>query len=664
MFFMRGITTMNKRKTLLLLSLTGLLTLASPAVSANAAWKTTSSGTIYTQSASPGYVTGLKKINKKWYYFNSKGIMQTGFQTIDKSKYYFNSKGVMQTGWIKVNGKYYYALSSGKLVVGQWYKNYYFQADGSRATNTWINGKWVGANGKYTGIQKNIYWITKDNKTYYYDEKGNLVKGWLTVDGKTYYLHPSTGVLQTGWITVGGKTYYAVKHKNGAILKNQWYQNRYLGSDGAAKTGWLTLSGKTYYLSSSGVRQTGWVKYNKKYYYFNKSGVLQKNTFIDGMYVGEDGARVTGLVTVNKKTYYLNPDTGKLTTGFVTLNGKRYYFSKSGVLQKKKWLLSKMYYATSSGTIATGLTTVSGNTYYFDKKTGKKLTNSFKKIGSDTYFFKRDGIAVKNIWVKYQSKFYYFQSTGKMAVSTWVGKYYVDSTGARTTTVQTAGWQTVNSQKYYFDSNGKMATGLKTIGGYTYYFDNSGVMQTGLQAVGNTKYYFYSDGKMAVSTTIAVGTKEYTINSKGVITKEKSIKIDDTSTGSKIVNYALQYVGNPYVYGGTSLTKGADCSGFVQTVFSHFGFKLLRIANDQMNGPSSSYINTYGYTKAVTVDLSSLQPGDLIFYGSGNYASHVAIYIGDGQIVHASNSQPYPKGGIKISNYDYNTPIKAVRYWS
>ena len=62
--------------------------------------------------------------------------------------------------------------------------------------------------------------------------------------------------------------------------------------------------------------------------------------------------------------------------------------------------------------------------------------------------------------------------------------------------------------------------------------------------------------------------------------------------------------------------------------------------------------------------LRDLQPGDLLFYGSGNYASHVAIYMGNGQIVHASNSQPYPKGGIKISNYNYQTPIKAVRYWS
>lgn len=137
-----------------------------------------------------------------------------------------------------------------------------------------------------------------------------------------------------------------------------------------------------------------------------------------------------------------------------------------------------------------------------------------------------------------------------------------------------------------------------------------------------------------------------------------------SGSGNAVVAYASQFVGNPYVYGGTSLTNGADCSGFVQTVFSKFGIKLLRVADDQMHGPTTSYINNSGYKKAVVVDMSSIQPGDLLFYGSGNYASHVAIYMGNGQIVHASNSQPYPKGGIKVSNYNYQTPIKAVRYWS
>jgi glucan-binding repeat-containing protein len=674
---------MNKHKALLLLSLTGFLTLTSPSVTADAAWQTTSSGTIYTQSAAPGYLTGLNKIDGKWYFFSSKGIMQTGFVTIDKKTYYFNKSGVMLTGfhtindatyffnssgvlikgWFSVSGKKYFALTNGQVVKGQWLNNYYFQADGSLATNTWINGKWVGSNGKYTGVQKKVGWITENGKTYYYDKNSKLVKGWVTVDKKKYYLHPTTGVLQTGWITVKGKKYYASADQNGAILTSQWYKGKYLGKSGAMATGWTTISGKTYYLSSSGTRQTGWVQYNDKYYYFNKKGVLQTNAWIDNMYVGEDGARMSGLVTIGKYTYYLNPKTGKIKTGFVSINGKRYYFSKAGRLQKSKWVSSNNYYANSSGIIVTGLSSVQGNLYYFDSKTGKKLTSSFKTIGSDTYYFKKDGAAAKNIWVKYNDKYYYFQSTGKMAVSAWVGKYYVDADGVRTSTVKTTGWQTIGENRYYFNSSGEMSTGFQTIDGSTYYFDSKGIMQTGLQTINNTKYYFYTDGTMAADTTIDVGTKQYTINSSGVITSETSIKISENNTGTKIVNYALKFVGNPYVYGGTSLTKGADCSGFTMSVFAHFGYTLLRVANDQMNGPSSAYI-AKGYAQAVTVDISDIQPGDLIFYGYGNYASHVAIYIGDGQIVHASNSQPYPQGGIKISNYDYQTPLKVVRYWT
>ena len=113
--------------------------------------------------------------------------------------------------------------------------------------------------------------------------------------------------------------------------------------------------------------------------------------------------------------------------------------------------------------------------------------------------------------------------------------------------------------------------------------------------------------------------------------------------GEEIALYAQQFVGNPYVYGGTSLTNGADCSGFVQSVYKHFGYYLNRTASTQMqNGRAIPY--------------SSARPGDLIFYDG-----HVAMYIGNGQIVHASNSAPYPRGGIKISSATYNTIIGVRR---
>ena len=83
---------MKKRKALVTLALTGLLAIGGPAATANAAWKTTSSGTIYTQTAKPGYLTGFQKIDKKVYYFNGQGILQKGWITVDKKRYYADAK--------------------------------------------------------------------------------------------------------------------------------------------------------------------------------------------------------------------------------------------------------------------------------------------------------------------------------------------------------------------------------------------------------------------------------------------------------------------------------------------------------------------------------------------------------------------------------------------
>ncbi len=129
-------------------------------------------------------------------------------------------------------------------------------------------------------------------------------------------------------------------------------------------------------------------------------------------------------------------------------------------------------------------------------------------------------------------------------------------------------------------------------------------------------------------------------------TEGGSYEEPSSGLGQQIADFAVQFVGNPYVYGGTSLTNGADCSGFVQSVFANFGIYLDRTAESQ----------SYGGTP---VDIGSIQPGDLLFYGDG-YIGHVALYIGGGQIVHAST----PESGIIISNYDYNYPACARRYWS
>lgn len=111
-----------------------------------------------------------------------------------------------------------------------------------------------------------------------------------------------------------------------------------------------------------------------------------------------------------------------------------------------------------------------------------------------------------------------------------------------------------------------------------------------------------------------------------------------------LCQYAKQFLGNPYVWGGTSLTGGADCSGFVLSVFSKYGVSLPHSSRAQAN-------------QGTSISASELKPGDLVFYAKGGTINHVAIYIGGGQVIHASS----PKTGIKISPYNYRTPHKMVR---
>ncbi len=116
-----------------------------------------------------------------------------------------------------------------------------------------------------------------------------------------------------------------------------------------------------------------------------------------------------------------------------------------------------------------------------------------------------------------------------------------------------------------------------------------------------------------------------------------------SASGQSVAEFACSFVGNPYVWGGTSLTNGCDCSGFIMSVYAHYGVSLPHY---------SGSLRSVGYE----VSPSEMQPGDIVCY-----SGHCAIYIGDGRIVHASNSQPYPVGGIKISpNYAYRQ-VLAIR---
>ena len=144
-----------------------------------------------------------------------------------------------------------------------------------------------------------------------------------------------------------------------------------------------------------------------------------------------------------------------------------------------------------------------------------------------------------------------------------------------------------------------------------------------------------SSGSSSASSS---GSSSSSSSSSGS-SKETSYEAPSGSNGAAVASYACQFVGNPYVYGGTSLTNGADCSGFVMSVYAKFGISLPH---------SSSAMRSCGYG----VSTSEMQPGDIVCY-----SGHVGIYIGNNSIVHASN----PSTGIKITSPANYRTILAVR---
>ncbi len=137
----------------------------------------------------------------------------------------------------------------------------------------------------------------------------------------------------------------------------------------------------------------------------------------------------------------------------------------------------------------------------------------------------------------------------------------------------------------------------------------------------------------------------YTLNTAIHFSPEEIAEKEEQSLRSQIVDYAMQFLGNRYVWGGESLTNGVDCSGFTMKVYEHFGVYMSHYTGSQAQEGSK-------------ISLSEVKKGDLIFYAKNGTINHVAMYIGDGQVIHARS----PKRGITITDMYYRTPVRAVTF--
>lgn len=158
------------------------------------------------------------------------------------------------------------------------------------------------------------------------------------------------------------------------------------------------------------------------------------------------------------------------------------------------------------------------------------------------------------------------------------------------------------------------------------------------------KEYTKTYSKFDTAKALKTETKDLAADDSRTTDAAPAFSKSDEKLGTQIVNYALQFVGNPYVWGGTSLTNGADCSGFILSVYKKFGYSL----------PHSSASQA---TCGKEVDIKDLQPGDLVFYKHGSRIGHVIMYIGNGKAVEAMGK----KWGIVKSNVNYSRACTARR---
>lgn len=283
-------------------------------------------------------------------------------------------------------------------------------------------------------------------------------------------------------------------------------------------TGLQTIGGATYYLGVNGYRTSGPVKLGDTVYFFHPdtgrlcTGVTGLTQFQNNSgvyyYFGASGngtIAASQWVNINGKYYYAD-EAGQIKLGTVRVGKKLYHITANGRMTKygRSSYDGKYYYPNSKGVLKTGIKKIDGKMYYFSPLTGERQTG-FVTVGDNTYFFaKKNGIAKKG-WAKIKDsngvkQRYYFDSNGRRVtgLKTINGKkYYLDpdADGA----CATNGWYKIGKHYYYFNSKGVMDTGFITVNGKTYYTDSKGIRKKGWQTINGRKYFM--NKKTAVMKT-------------------------------------------------------------------------------------------------------------------------------------------------------------------
>ena len=484
-------------------------------------------------------------------------------------------------------------------------------------------------------------------------------RGWNFYEGNWYYAKEEN-TLYFGWIYLNSKWYYLDGENAGIMACNE-----------------MKKIGDSYYaFDGSGAMQTGWVLRPEGWYYTDANGAQVIGwRYIRGVWYYLDGADTEhpGLMADNCTR---------------NIGGSNFYFAAGGAMQTG-WVLRPegWYYADGSGAQAIGWRYVRGIWYYLDgdntEYPGLMANDSLKEIAGNTYAFDDSG-AMHIGWYYDGENWYYFNHSGAI-VSGWQAVngywYYLDP--AENNKMANSGWRLIGDNWYFFYGSGAMATNWLALNGEWYWFSGDGAMKTGWQVAGGVWYYMYtkndthggSEGVMAKNTVI----DGFVVHENGAYIRAKNklgwqnpagypqvssltVMLPSYCTGyftyvtpSRISIYAsrqecvdafiaraYEYLGTKYIEPWSSYPGDAvDCSGFVLQCLYATGMDLgiynpynhRWIASQTYNS-----MNWYNNNTFMPVSTNSLQRGDLVYY-----RGHVAIYLGNGQIIDS-----WPGQGVSV----------------
>ena len=583
------------------------------------------------------------------------------WEETDEGKYYVSPNGQPYKGWKLISGIWYWldpakggAMATGPAEVeGTWYV---FSSSGSLTSG----------------------WVMKDGYWYYGASGGKMARGW--VKGYAwYYTDPESGRMLTGAVEIDGKKYWLDPANGGACARSTWVETSegrcYASSDGSLASGWKLISGIWYWLdpAKGGAMATGPAEVEGTWYVFSSSGSLTSGWVMkDGYwYYGASGGKMARGWVKGYAWYYTDPESGRMLTGAVEIDGKKYWLdpANGGACARSTWVETSegsLSYAADDGVLCMA---VKDGVAYKDV-TFTEVLSGWVDYGDNRFYVDSQGHLLTG-WQRIDENWYLFDSNGIMHRGWyWNGSayYYLDKSNGNMRT----GWVSDLGSWYWLDpdNGGAMATGWKKVGQNWYYLNpnNGGRMVTGSLIIDGYIRTFNSDGSCIYwgyqnpTNYYQVSSKSVTIPhlGQGIFGYRTESRISVSATRDECVNAmitrAYDYVGTtPYIWDYSCAPGvGVDCAGLVMQCLYATGMDLGRYtpwdhyytpghdhyANDMWNDP-----------KFMHLDFSQRRRGDLICYNG-----HIAIYLGDDQIIEAAS----PRYGVRVHSVYVGYPIKGV----